>query len=723
MKKLLTLVLGLLFGGMTYASALPQANFVVSPSTGEINGRMVLDASSSITSLGFYGGVQYRFQVDTTMDWTSFSSNSSYSFTPKRTGTFRAKLQVRDQVSGAVQTTFRDYRVVNELYRSARIKVHTPLVMAGESAMYEVIVSVPRSEDPDNVFTRWDFNSDGNYDTYFTRGRIAHHVFSPLDVGQSSPTAEIKFPNGETRVIRGDLNQPKTPYSQALYLTHNTRVQVVGMNIVPPIMEVQPGKYGFAEQTEFTFDASKSRLPEGGWLEWSFDAEEFVRHKKVIRKTFPSPGQHLVRVRTCFNSRSPQCEETRQHVWVKKNPHDFAVSISIDGTHGKEIARYTRDPVYRVLEGSNVRFIANKSAYGQGVQYRWDFEGDGIWDTPFTGSRSARHIYPRDGEFFPKLEAKSLDSLFAKAKSRLIVQRNTAPRVTFTVPEKIYVGEITRFFAKVYDREQHITGLLLRFDMDGDGLWETKFEMSKSTDWIFDEPGLYTAFMEVKDAGGKVTRVRRTFQVLLPEKPVARASVSRKQGFVGTEFGFDASRSSGRKLRYLWYYNIVGNGTGYTELPNPDHVGPKANISFDAAGKKDILLRIEDPWGRADQVVFPVYIADPIKDILTNTPDPGVKTESSILTRAEMMYLIFQERRALPPYPGLNPYQDVKRHDWFYESAIQAHRDGLITGAHLQPYQLATTTETQKFIQFWMGKSVHIEGDRVTRKALRKAIF
>jgi len=228
--------------------------------------------------------------------------------------------------------------------------------------------------------------------------------------------------------------------------------------------------------------------------------------------------------------------------------------------------------------------------------------------------------------------------------------------------------------------------------------------------------------MEVKDAGKKVTRVRRTFQVLLPPPPVAKATVSRKKGFVGTEFGFNASRSEGRHLRYLWYYNIVGKGTGYTELPVPSHVGAQATASFQSAGKKEILLRIEDHWGRADQVVFPIYIADPVQNILTDTPDPSMKSESALLTRSEMIHLLYQELRSIPPYPGTNPFADVTRKDWFYESALQAHRDGLISGNYYNSHQLATADEAEKFIRFWFGKEVDITTPNLTRSTLKDAL-
>jgi uncharacterized protein (TIGR02145 family) len=49
--------------------------------------------------------------------------------------------------------------------------------------------------------------------------------------------------------------------------------------------------------------------------------------------------------------------------------------------------------------------------YEIGLMYRWDYEGDGIWDTEFSRSNAIAHKYNESGTFGARVEAKDLDGL------------------------------------------------------------------------------------------------------------------------------------------------------------------------------------------------------------------------------------------------------------------------------------------------------------------------
>ena len=160
------------FCNTAWASTLPTANLTVSPATGQIAKEFAFDASDSLNSQGRKGGLEYRFQFKGGESWTDWSTKSRQKYIPMNIGTQRARLQVRERNTSQIQSTYRSYKVVGDIYRKAWISVRPTKIRAGEPAYFELKVSLPRTEDKDTVQARWDFNSDGRFDTSYSRQKI-----------------------------------------------------------------------------------------------------------------------------------------------------------------------------------------------------------------------------------------------------------------------------------------------------------------------------------------------------------------------------------------------------------------------------------------------------------------------------------------------------------------------------------------------------------------------
>jgi hypothetical protein len=50
---------------------------------------------------------------------------------------------------------------------------------------------------------------------------------------------------------------------------------------------------------------------------------------------------------------------------------------------------------------------------GNNVQFRWDWQGDGVWDTPFSAAPKAEHTYSANGTYHPALQVRDSDGLTA----------------------------------------------------------------------------------------------------------------------------------------------------------------------------------------------------------------------------------------------------------------------------------------------------------------------
>lgn len=81
---------------------------------------------------------------------------------------------------------------------------------------------------------------------------------------------------------------------------------------------------------------------------------------------------------------------------------------------------------------------------------------------------------------------------------------NTPPTAAFTISpgEGITDDRFTLDASSSSDKETNPEDLQVRWDLNGDGNWETDYSFEKTAMFSSPVPGLFTVFLEVKDAGG-----------------------------------------------------------------------------------------------------------------------------------------------------------------------------------------------------------------------------
>ncbi|MCF7917415.1 hypothetical protein K9L27_00185 [Candidatus Gracilibacteria bacterium] len=739
-------ILFLSFGGSTLAATLPEANLTITPSTIEEGKEVTFDASDSRNTNGQKGGLEYRFQFNPSQNWTPWSTQSLQKFKPLDMGTFQAKLQVRDKQWKTVQTTYRKYRVVGDIYRKIRIKVSPTRIRAGEPIYFELVFTLPRTDDPDKLFVRWDFNSDGFFEIPWSAYRIVSHVFGDMEVGSFSPTAEVKFPDGSIQQVRGIERISVAATRQPIFKNSWNKINVLPPSVVAPIVNVSPGKQGFNEDTTFRFDASSSRVAEHAWIEWSFDGEEFVQDKTIVYKKFDSPGRHEVRTRTCYDHANPQCRETLTTIDVRTDPIDFRAEISVQNlTRNTTFYAGNTSGYFAVVVGDRLQFSANlrrQDVVEKEFSYRWDFDGDKDWDTIFLTSPVAEYVFPRPGIYYPTIDVENEKGLDSMVSMPLTVYANTVPQASFTVDRReIYPGDLVRFYPKVSDLQNRSGDLEVRFDADGDGNWDQQFRRSTTHQWRYDTPGTYIASMQVRDANKSVTTISRSITVLPYQTPKARVTISQREGDTRTAFRFDASRSSGQNLKYFWDFDYKGPQDIVNQGQLVYYSTPKVQKKFSTSGEKQILLRVVDGGGNKDELHFPIFISQytvpqkvpavtPLSPVANPSSAPTVPAPTFVssktitaptLSRADVFFLLYETLGTPPPFPTENPFVDVRETDWFYDVALQAKQDGLIWGDSFYPQQIISAVEVQELSQAILKKSIDIS-DPVTREGLQRAL-
>lgn len=621
MRNALFTISILIITGVTQAvNLLPQANLRVSDYRIELGKEVILDASDSRNPQGQQYRLQYRFKANAREKWSNFSSTPTFRYLPTTTGNEIAYLEIRDTEKGYKNLTVRHYRVIQPQNRSIRIKIlNQNTIHIGEEVFFQIEYNIPRNTDFYNIKVRWDFDNDGLFDTPFTNNQTASYVFDKAKTIR--PRAEVLFPNGDILSVKGI--QPVTDYRSRTRVPQRDfeKIRVTKAQITAPIVNLIPSYRIYNENTEIKFDASKTQTNVSSWIEFQFDGEKVITNQKIIKKKFRSPGTHRVITRHCYNRSQPVCAETTTRVDIKANPTDFSVKFTVNDKNGYSPSQNTgsNKNFHQFNVGKSLRFQANLqtlSNRARNFEYRWDFDGDGNFDTPFSKISHAEHLYARPGNYNVCVQVKNEftreDKQIVTTHKILKIVNNEIPYGHFKIQKlsknknedhknpKLFVGDRVQIVPIVKDPDNYTSSVKARFDIDGDGRWETDFNYSRGFQWQFVNSGDFLAKMQIMDNNGVVKTIYQTYTVLENNEPQIKVTVSKKKAKIGETITLNAGKSDGNGLLFTW--NI------------PENHSPKnstlaqTTARFKTTGKKIIGLTITDSFGTNKWVQFPVWV-------------------------------------------------------------------------------------------------------------------
>jgi len=613
-KQIASVFLGfMVLSGISQAqNLLPQVNLDLSPSVVRIGEPLHYDATNSRNSQGQINvNLEYRFQFTNSGPWTAFSSIGKGQFVPNKLESQNSHLfrvEVRDTLTGITQRTFRNYRIINARNPvPPRIVLLTPPPFSeGQEIGFEASILVESVIDRDDILVRWDFNSDGIFDTPFQKDKRGFTLFSTTN--RLSPTLEVQFPGGQITSVRG-IRTDQQPGRGTFDFGRDVNTLVLNpAQIQAPIVNVSPGTKAPTEDITFTFDASKTQLSNNSYLLFFIDGVPVENPGLIIKHRFDSPGDHVVRVEHCRNRNNPVCRTTEVNVFVEPNSTDFLVDFTaIEVDRGSDRFRIS-DNTYQAVTSQQILFTSELEFEVPGgqtpvFQYRWDFDGDGVFDTPFSNTTSAQYTYDRAGNFTPTLEVRDDQGTVNQATKNIIIRDNTAPTGAIrTLSWPNYVGRDVQFTVDVSDLESQLSQIDLRFDLDGDGIWEDDFRPARSETFRYDIPGEYTVRVQLRDPQLRVTTLTRTIPIFDIPEPTIKVVASHRTQTVNQPIRFSAQESEGRGLRYEW--RVLNDPL------IPVLRGAQTSMRFQEASEYAVELTITDELGRKDQVTFPVTIVE-----------------------------------------------------------------------------------------------------------------
>jgi hypothetical protein len=119
------------------------------------------------------------------------------------------------------------------------------------------------------------------------------------------------------------------------------------------------------------------------------------------------------------------------------------------------------------------------------LQYRWDFDNDGTYDTSLSSNPIASQSYGSAGSKSAKVEVRdSGGATTTRLVTLTVAASNTSPSAKFTIDKGAVFATSPAVFnfdaSGVGDGEDAASTLQVRWDFDDDGVWDTGFSTTKT---------------------------------------------------------------------------------------------------------------------------------------------------------------------------------------------------------------------------------------------------
>ena len=283
---------------------------------------------------------------------------------------------------------------------------------------------------------------------------------------------------------------------------------------------------------------------------------------------------------------------------------------------------------------------------------RWDWEDNGIYDTPYTTTKTAARSYPM-GWHWIRLEVMDSDHLTATVVGTLRAT-SFAPAATFQVtPTAGYTTTVFSFDASACsDDVDSPADLQVRWDWEDDSVYDTVYTTTKTAFHFYPTLGLKQIRLQVRDSDGLTdTFTNRVTVNPLPmpnQPPDASFVVTPTEGDTSTIFYFDASACSDPEddpadLRVRWdwdgdnFYDTV-----YTTTKTTTHT-----YGWWQVGPQTVHLRVMDSG----------TLTDTTSRLITINPGPFELYLPLVLRNATGAFsagtdLESVQPDSIPPVPG-----------------------------------------------------------------------
>ena len=444
--------------GATNNVPMPALN--VAPNLGSVATLFQLSAVGSIDAEDSLN-LLYRwdYENDGTYD-TSLSANPVTTHTYASAGSQTARLEVRDG-SGAVATRTVTFTVAaTNVPPSATFNVDKGALFAASPAVFNFdAAGVGDGEDAvSSLQIRWDFEDDGIWDTGFASTKTVSHDYAqalPVTVSNEVSTtylysgntvdgfsqsfvatstgvgqAELMLKHNNDNTAGGTCTVGIRSALTAAFLTSITKDQVGlkegdwNLFDFPDISMTNGGIYYLVmicSDADMMWAATSADPYPGGQHHYSFDAgaswntdasddHAFHIYDSVVTAV-PLTKSRAWRVRMEVKDSNGQTAQTVRDIWT--NSYDTPPTVSLVSS----ILSGTTGTTYALTAtGADTD---SATLWDGLLQYRWDVDGDGNFETEFAAASTRNATYAQAGTYQATVEVR--DRYYARARASVLL--------------------------------------------------------------------------------------------------------------------------------------------------------------------------------------------------------------------------------------------------------------------------------------------------------------
>lgn len=660
----------------------PTASFYVTPSVGSVGTVFVADASDSYDQRGFSNGLQYRWNTDYNAGgpFSAWSATPRTSFSYTSVGDKVIALEVKDSDN----LTDRTIKTIKVNSGSAVTSWFTVTPTQGTTTTefsFLSSFSLPAG-DTTGYKVRWDFNGDGTFDTDLSSNKIAYHTYP--STGYFRPRLEVTTPAGTTFTVVGDDREDEDD-AAFIFVTFNESPQAS--------MQVSPASG--STQSIFYFDGSRSfdskdlRALEYRWDyegNGSFEVPWGTTKSTQFQYTVPGTYEATLQVRDTDGN----IDSVSTTIVVRSDRLPPQASFTVISDSGLSDPRIgTPNTTFTFNAGAST----DEDDLAGALQARWDFDGDGVWDTNFSTEKRAEHRYSDPGNYTVRLQIADTNGQRDTAEESLTVVANEAPIPAFTAsPRQGTLGTKFTFDATASSDSQYkSTQLEVRWDFDGDGTYDTPFSTDKTMIHFFERSGVFSVKMQVRDPEGGLSMMTQKVTVGVSTPPVARLTVSPSSGTFDTVFFLDASGSTDEEnapseLYYRWDFNYTGENDIVYDTAWSRTV--QRSQRFTTTGASTVRVEVKDEDGDVTVAFVTVNLhwassyLELLKSrgILRGYAGGDLGPDRSV-TRAELLKMAMEAKEVdRTGYKYRAIFGDVSATDWHASYIEKAYELSMVSG-------------------------------------------
>jgi len=261
------------------------------------------------------------------------------------------------------------------------------------------------------------------------------------------------------------------------------------------------GNYGTTAST-FIFIASIQTAGfSNGDFEYRFDfdgdnkADSYFSESNQMSHQYEKAGKYNVMVEILDGN--GRVSRAYSSVEVVDNDKPFAVFTSSVISAGR---------------GSIIEFDTNDSSDNQyekgALQYRFDWDGDSVFDTSFQTKTQWYHLFNDVGTYNVKMEAMDPEGLTARAVLKISITTDVAPKASLII-QSVGAGEYLLDGSGSADDHDTIQELRFRWDFDYNGpndiVFNTGFSNTPKQNVTFKIGGAKKVRLQVMDKNGQVS--------------------------------------------------------------------------------------------------------------------------------------------------------------------------------------------------------------------------